>query len=176
MKGLTRLFLFTVMVAAIVAGLRLLNWMPLSIQHEGLRKYRTVEDVREELGIKKIILPSYFPQHLIWPPSEILAQGKPFPMVLMHFTDRETGDIVLAVRQADSRLAASLSPRIVQERVDRRDEVIMKGRKALLTAGSCPDGTPCHSVTWREGTYVFTVAEKGNVQELLRIAESMLSE
>ncbi len=175
MKGLTKFFLFVLMVAAVVAALKLLNWMPLSIQHEGVRKYRTIEDVKEELGIKNIILPAYFPQHLIWPPSEIFAQSRPFPMVLLHFTDRDTGEIILAVRQADFRDRAPRESRLVHEKVIRRDDVMMKGRKGLLATGSCPDGSSCHSVTWQEGNHIFTVTEKGPVEELLRIAESMIS-
>ena len=175
MRGVRRFFLFMVMIAAAVTALKLLNWMPMSMEQGGIRKYRTIDDVRTELGIKNIALPAYFPQHLRWPPSDIFAQVKPFPLVIIHFTDRDTGEIVLSVRQADSRDTAPLPLRLVQEHVDRQNSVTIKGRKALLMFGSCPDGMACNSITWQEQGFTYTVVEKGPTEELLKVAESMVS-
>src|SRR3990172_8810751 len=100
--------LFVIMVLATVVVLRLLSWVPMTIKDEGMRRYRSIEDVKTTLKIRKVFLPSYFPQHLKWPPSEIYAQAKPYTVALMHFNDQNTGEIVLAIRQADSREAKPL--------------------------------------------------------------------
>jgi hypothetical protein len=169
------IILFCVMVAAVVIVLRLLDWVPSSISSSGVNRYKTLEDVETSLKIEKIYQPVYFPQHLTWPPSEIFAQGKPYPLVVMHFTDRQGPDIVLAIRQSDLRDPSPLRTRLELASVGKQEDILLKGRRARVSLGTCRDGETCNSVSWREGDHVLTVTEKGPEEELLRIAESMLA-
>lgn len=163
------------MLVAAVIMFKLLNWMPLSVGHEDVRRYKTIEDVKTSLKIKEVYLPSYFPQRLKWPASEIYAQISPFSLVLTDFRDRERGDIVLAIRQADVRDPAPLKTRIEPERIKRRESIVIKGRPAQLSIAVCPGGRACASVTWEEKGYIFNIVLRDSKEELLKIAESMIS-
>ncbi len=175
MKGIWRFLLFLVVMAATVGALKLLNWVPLSLSGEGLNRYKTVEDARAELRLGKVYLPSYFPQYLRWPPKEVYAQKKPYPMVLMHITGRESDDIVLAIRQSEAGHPDFFKSRIEPVSVTGEENITMKGRPALLVHAVCPGKEPCNSVTWQDGGFTFTVILKDSVKELLRVAESMLA-
>jgi hypothetical protein len=174
MKGLKKILFFIAMLTATFLLLRVLNFIPLSLEKESIREYKTIEDARLDLRIDRIILPSYFPQHLAWPPAEIFARKKPYEMVLMHFRDRNTGKLVLAIQQADPREPAPVDARISLEKVIRTETIDLKDRPAAIVQGVC-DGESCNVIRWMEAGYSITVIEKGPLEELLRIAESMLT-
>ncbi len=174
--GVKRLVLFLVVVAAVMMILKLLNWIPVSMRGEGLSRYKTVDDARTGLKLKKIYLPAYFPQYLKWPPREVYAQKKPFVVVLMHFSGRDSDDIVLSIREAESGHLEFLKSRIEPEAVTGEENITLKGRPAMLVHGVCPGKEPCNSVTWQDRGYDFTVIMKDSSKELLRVSESMLSQ
>jgi hypothetical protein len=171
-----RYLFFGVIMFVTVVVLSLLNWVPSAVQKEGMRKYKSIEDVKTELNIKTIFLPSYFPQYLVWPPSEIYAESKPYKIVLMHFTNYEKTDIVLSIRQAEQAAPAPLQSRIEPVTVKGKEQVLIKGRKGLLSIALCPGGEPCNSVSWQEEGYTIEIVAKDSVNELLKIAESTISE
>jgi hypothetical protein len=171
---LRKYLLFGAIVFVTVIVLSLLNWLPSAVQKDGLRRYKSIEDVKSHLKMKDIFMPSYFPQYLIWPPTEIYAQKKPYKLVLMHFTNYERKDIVLSIRQADPADPAPLASRIEPVTIKQRDRTIIKGREGLLSIAQCPGGEPCNSVRWREDGYDVEIVAKDSVKELLKIAESMM--
>lgn len=164
------------MVLVVAVILNLLNWVPTIFQGEGVRRYKTIEDLKSELKLGKLFLPSYFPQYLIWPPSEIYGRRKPAKMVLMHFTNYDGKDVVLSVMQADS-----ADPRPIKSRIDpvitrKREGILIKGKRGELCLALCAGGEPCNSVTWESEGYTFTIIAKDSVEELRKIAESMIPE
>ena len=165
---------FGIMVAVFAVILNLLNWVPTIFQKEGVRKYKTIEEVKGELKLNRLFLPSYFPQYLIWPPSEIYGRKKPAKMVLMHFVNYDRKDVVLSVMQAESSDPHPLRSRIEPVKTRKRDAILIKGRRGELSLALCSGGEPCNSVTWEEDGYTFTIIAKDSVQELLKIAESMI--
>lgn len=168
-----RFFLFLVMVALLIAVLKVINWLPTAIQKDTMKRYRSIEDVRAELNIKDIYLPLYFHESLVWPPSEILAQGKPFIAIVMEFKHAEKGDIALIISQAASR---NFMPdeKIKIIRIYERVNFYLKGRKIYLDAGVCRNDEPCSMIAWDEGMYRINVTAKLNPPELVKIVESML--
>ena len=173
---LKKFLVFGVMVAIVVIVLSLLNWLPVAVLRGGVKKYRTIEDVRTDLNMNKIYLPSYFPQYLVWPPSEIYARRRPVRMVLMHFTNYEKKDIVLSIRQAESGDPDPLKSRIEPVKIKRQDTILVKGRKGKVSLALCRGGEPCNSITWQEDGYTLEIVAKDSVRELQKIAESMVSE
>ena len=171
-----RYLFFGVIMFVTVVVLSLLNWVPSAVQKEGIRKYKSIEDAKAAVKIQKIFLPAYFPQYLIWPPSEIYAESKPYKIVLMHFTNYEKTDIVLSIRQAEQSAPASLQSRIEPVRVKEKQQVLIKGREGLLSVALCSGGEPCNSVSWQEEGYTIEIVAKDSVNELLKIAESTISE
>ncbi|MDA8079336.1 MAG: hypothetical protein M0Z79_10415 [Nitrospiraceae bacterium] len=176
MSRLRMILLFAAMVVSLVLLLRFLNWIPAAFQKTEVRRYRSIEDVRSGLKIRKVFLPSYFPQYLTWPPDEIFARKRPYPLVLMHFTNQQRGEIAMSIRQADVRDASPVVSRIEPVIIHSEENILIKDRPARLFIATCPAKRACISVMWQEEGYVFTITAKDSVREVTKIAESMLSE
>lgn len=165
--------LFAAAVAIFVGGLKLAGWVPLAAQKDLLREYKSVEDVKAELSIRQIYVPSYFPQNLSWPPSAVLAQAKPFPAVIMEFGQTEGTSAGLVISQALSdTFRADGKIRIVE--LKERVRYPLKGRDSVLEVGTCSRGEPCSRVSWKEGNTHIVVAARSTPLELIQVAESML--
>jgi hypothetical protein len=173
-KIIRSFFSFGAAVALLVAGLRLLNGVPLLVQEDLLRTYGDLDEVRSALRIAPILVPSYFPQDLSWPPAAILAQGRPFPVLVMEFERSGGGrETALVIVQADADRAVA-GGRIRIERVRESAGYSLKGRDAVLDVGACRDGGPCSRISWREGRYRIDVTARSAPFELIEIAESMV--
>ena len=160
-------------VVILVLCLKFLNYLPMAVQTDTIRRYQSIEEVRSKLNIRDIYIPSYFPQGLVWPPSEILAQEKPFAAVIMEFNSAEKEDIVLIISQSASE---NFKPdeKIRIQRIKDRVGYPLRGRVMMLEAGVCTNGEPCSRVSWAEEGYTITVAAKSEPPELVKIAESMI--
>ena len=166
-------FYFLLTVAAVLVTLKTLNWLPTFLQNDMLRKFDSIEEVRAKLNMRDVYIPSYFPENIAWPPSEILAQAKPYPAVLIIFHALKTRDAALVISQAasDGFAENSLIP-LVQ--VTRTVPYDLKNRKALLEVGMCGNAGTCSRLSWIENGYRIKLAMKAPPFELIRIAESML--
>lgn len=164
---------FLAMVLVTIAVLFLLNRLPGWFEKGILRPYPSLEAVRARLEIADIFVPSYFPEGLSWPPTEILAQNKPFKAVIMKFSASGQSGTSLLITQFDAshELDPGREMRIssVRERLD----YSLKGRSAALEVGQCGDGKPCSRISWTQGAMRLDIRMKSMPQELLRIAESM---
>lgn len=166
-------FYFLLAVAAVFFVLRALNWLPLLLQKDTMRRYGSLDEVRATLNIRDVAVPSYYPQSISWPPSEILAQAKPYPAVVTVYARAGSGEAVLVISQAASDRFprdAALAISAVKERVPYR----LNGRDALLEVGLCKTGETCSRISWKEGDFRIIAAMKATPFELIRIAESML--
>jgi len=164
---------FAGVILAVVVTLKVLNWMPSVFQEGLLQQYASVEEARAALHMKEIHVPTYFPVRLLWPPSRILAQTKPFDAVVMEFSDREKGDVALVtVQSASERFRPDR--RIEMVRTRERVPYLLKGREALLEIGSCRNEEPCCALSWREGAYRMTLVMRSLPVDLIRVAESMV--
>lgn len=172
-KTLLRIITFSAAVGLLAGGLKLINWIPLAAQGDLLRRYPDIQEVKTGLGIRDIVIPSYFPQSLNWPPSAILAQGKPYPAVVMEFEQIGTRDTVLVISQAfsdDFRADDKIRISSLKERVN----YPLKGRESVLEVGFCSRGESCSRISWREGNLRIVVMAKSPPFEMLKVAESML--
>ncbi len=171
---LNALFYFVLTIAAVLLTLKVLNWLPFVLDQETLRPYAGIEEVRSKLNLRDILVPSYFPETITWPPAKILAQAKPYPGVLMVFN--KTGkqdDFVLVISEStsgDFPGGRSLPSLTVKQKVPYE----LVGRKALLEAGACDGREPCSRIIWTEDRLHIMILMKDSPVELIRIAESML--
>jgi len=165
--------LFAAAVAILLAGLKLAGWMPLLAQRDLMRKYKSVEDVKAELSIREIYVPSYFPQNLSWPPSAVLAQGKPFPALIMEFGQTEGTSAGLVISQSLSDTFRT-DGKIRMAQLKEKVRYPLKGRDSTLEVGTCSSGEPCSRVSWKEGNTHITVMARSTPLELIKVAESML--
>ncbi len=168
--GMFLSFGLTVLIAVLV--LKLLNWIPASFQKEDIKKYKTVEEVNEKLKISRVYVPSYFPDHIKWPPIEIFAQKRPFILIMMHFAHVDSGEYALSIYQADS--GAQFEPKrdilyIKDERI-----VSVKDRQAKIQLAVCRGNIKCNSLSWEEGKFRLFLIGDDTPEQLLKMAESML--
>ncbi|WP_333653305.1 hypothetical protein [Dissulfurispira sp.] len=172
-KKFLNFFYFVLTVAILIAALKIFNYLPMMIQKDTMRRYHSIEDVKSNLNIREILIPYYFPQSFVWPPSEIFAQKKPFTAVVMEFKHARSGDVALIISQAGSKnFKADEKIKMVQ--IKEKISYPLKGRTVALEAGMCKNEEPCSRISWDEDKYRMTVTAKTSPPELLKIAESMI--
>lgn len=166
-------FSFLATIMAVLLVLKLLNWLPSVLQDEGIKKYGSVDDVRTALKIPKVYMPAYFPEYIMWPPAEIFAQRRPFPLVMMHFTRRDSRSFALSFFQADSR--AGFEPKYKSDvlHVRKESQVNIKGRPGTLVIAVCSGRERCNRISWDEGIYRITLIADDTPEQLIRMAESI---
>ncbi len=166
-------FYLIITVAAVIISLKTLNWLPSILQQDTIRRYGSIEEVRAKTKIRDVLVPAYFPQSIMWPPSEILAQTKPYPAVMMVFNASNKRDVALVIAQAASN-AFSGHGLIQFDRIARTVPYDLKGRKSLLDVGTCKNDVPCSRISWTEDDSIVTLTMKSPPFDLIKIAESML--
>lgn len=166
---------FILMIAALVLALKLLNHLGGSLKEGGLRRYSSLEAAERDLGPLPTTLPSYYPDTYEWPPGEVLAQGSPYPLVLIHVKERVSGRIGLAIRGADRRIPDPPPLRLAPDQVHLRRMVDLKGHPAEIVFAECKGATRCYQMTWDSGTTTITLVGLVSEEELLRMAGSMIT-
>jgi hypothetical protein len=161
------------MIVVLIGVVKVMNWVPTAVQEGALKKYKSVEEVKSTLQIGEIYVPSYFPQHLTWPPSEILAQTRPFIAVQMTFRRVDTGEIALIISQS-SGTGTFPGRRISITQIKERVPYSLEGRDAVLEVGVCKNNEPCSQISWKEGKYLLTVSMKSTPFDLIKLADSMI--
>jgi len=172
-KAVIRFLSFTFMIGLLILALKVMNWIPLAMQREAVKRYNSIEEVRSALNRKDIYVPSYFPQQISWPPSAILAQSKPYFAMVMEFTRADKRNTALVISQSEGK-ALNVENPIEISTVTERVHYTIKGRDAVLTVGACGKEEPCSGIAWIEGRYTMTVLMKSTPFELTKIVESML--
>ena len=94
--------LFLMTSAVVLLSIKLMNWLPLTLQNETLRRYASIEAAQAALPGLQIHVPAYFPQTISWPPEHVFAQTRPFPWVLMRFNYRNSSQEALLITQSRS--------------------------------------------------------------------------
>lgn len=166
---------FFASMAALVLGLLFLNWLPFAIDDKGLRQHVSVTEASKVLKGQKLLLPSYFPERLSWPPFEILAGSRPSLAAVMHFKDVQSGEITLAIVQSEAGRPPPVS-RIEPSRILSKEQVLIKGRKGSFTLALCPDKKPCNRAVFFEDGWRIAVTARESKREILLIAQSMLAD
>ena len=172
-KQLHRGFSFIVTVAVVILLLKLFNWLPSVLQDEGIKKYSSVEEVRTALRLPRVYIPAYFPEYIKWPPAEIFAQRRPFPLVMMHFTHRDSRSFALSFFQVDSRAAFEPTYKSDVLYVRKESQVSIKGRPGNLVLAVCSGRERCNRITWEEGIYRLTLIADDTPEQLIKMAESL---
>ena len=167
---------FAAGLAILVIALMALNWFPLIAQKDLMRRYGDFEEMRTALGIRQVFVPSYFPEDFRWPPTGILAQGKPYPAVIMEFERSGEGkarEVGMMIYQA-AEDGFSPGGTLVISRIRERATYSLRGRPAILEVGTGVKGEPCSRISWREKEVRITVLARLTPFELMKVAESML--
>jgi hypothetical protein len=172
-KQLRRGFSFIVTVAVVLLMLKLLNWLPSVLENEGLKKYSSVDDARAALKISRVYIPAYFPEYIQWPPAEIFAQRRPFPMIMMHFTHRDSRSFALSLFQVDARATFELPYKSDILYVRKESQVKIKNKTGTLVIAVCTGRERCNRLSWEEGLYRMTLIADDTPEQLMKMAESI---
>ncbi len=174
MKRKTFGFIFFLLITTVVVVLiKTVNWLPLAFQHDTLRRYNSVEEVKASLRIKDLYVPAYFPQTISWPPTAIVAQSRPSLAVMMTFHRTGSDEESLVITQTAS-TAFAHEPGLTLVKIAESAPYKLHNRNALLEVGACRNEEPCSRIEWQEGEYRLAVIMKAPPFELIRIAGSML--
>jgi hypothetical protein len=165
------------MLALVILAIMFLaavNWLP-SLREEGFaRQYNTIDEAKRALKLNDIVVPSYFPEGIRWPPSFILAQKKPYQAVVMEFNEVKSKEIALIVIQSSLLGSDAQLQRIKLSQVKEETQYRLKDRYVLLQVGTCDNGMQCSKMTWQDSGLFNTVVFMSSPFELIRIAESMI--
>ena len=167
---------FAAGLAILVIALKALNGLPLIADRDLMRRYGDFEEMRTSLGIREVLVPSYFPEDFRWPPTGILAQGKPYPAVIMEFERSKEGKergVGLMIYQSVEDSFTPGGPMAIS-RVRERATYPLKGRSVVLDVGFCGNDAPCSRISWREKDVRVTLLARLTPFELMKVAESML--
>ena len=169
---------FAAGLAILVIALKALNGLPLIAQKDLMRRYGDFEEMRTSLGIREVLVPSYFPEDFRWPPTGILAQGKPYPAVIMEFgrtgEGKGRGIGMMIYQSVDDNFTPGPGGPLAISEVRERATYPLKGRSANLDVGFCGSGDPCSRISWREKNVRITVLARLTPFEVMKVAESML--
>ncbi|GAB4483376.1 MAG: hypothetical protein OHK006_04180 [Thermodesulfovibrionales bacterium] len=165
-------FLATIAVAVLL--LKLLNWLPGAVQKDNLRKYHSVDEARTALKIKRIYTPTYFPEHIQWPPIEIFAQKRPFLMVAMHFLHATNRELALSIYQGEGRALFEPQPVWDVLYVRKESSVLVNGREGRLVLAVCQGNRRCNRLSWNADGLGFTIIADDSPEQILKLAESMI--
>lgn len=172
-KKLLGLVLFGIAIAALLVGVKIMNFVPAAVQRGALREFATIEEMKTQLKLRDVFVPAYYPQCFRWPPSLVAGQARPFTAVVLGFTRSDGTGICLYITQT----ALPHRPpeyETAMKRVDRTVPHRLKGRDAVLDIGTCRGGAACSRIAWDEKGYRVTVLMENTPIELIRIAESMV--
>ncbi len=172
-KKVFGLLYFAATVAILVVVLKVTNWLPTVLQEGMMKKYGSVEEVKSQLKVRDIYVPSYFPQNIKWPPSRILAQSRPHFALIMEFSIGEASDVSLVISQVEGG-GSPPEEKLKLAQIRERTTSPLEGRTALLEVGTCKNDLPCSRISWDEGKYRLTLTMKALPFELIKIADSMI--
>jgi hypothetical protein len=167
------LTLLVLVVAGAAAGLKVLDWVARAAAPGPPRVYTSVAEVERAAG-ERLVLPSYFPDTLGWPPVSIRTEGRGRPRaVVLGFAPPDGGPVRLYVGQALGGAPApgpdSLPPGVVLE----THEATVGSARATLSRLLGEDGASWYELAWRSEGRAFTLRSRGSLAELVRMAESV---
>jgi hypothetical protein len=169
------MLVFSTMIAILTGLLQLLNWIPSAVQDGAFQRYTSIDEMRAHLKISTVYMPVYYPRTVLWPPSLIAAQTRPYPAVVTEFVRSDNpGETILVITQTalpHPPLVEKLRLTMVRESV--RYE--FRGRTALLEVGVCRRDEQCCRMTWNEENVGIVLVMRSSPVELVRIAESMIT-
>jgi len=169
------LFWIIVMAAVVVALLALVNRLPSILNEDSVRRYDSIGEATQSLGFdSKALVPTYFPEGILWPPSLILAQSKPYKAVVIEFREAETVKTALIVILSSLKGSNVQLQRITMTELKEKSEYMLKGKAAFLEVGTCEKMETCSRMSWHENGLNFTVLLMSSPFELIKVAESMV--
>jgi hypothetical protein len=165
----------TILMCVVLISLYVLKKVPAYIQESEQKSYSTIEEAEYSLG-SRILLPSYFPDYLIWPPKEIRVVRKPSLIITLVFISQGDGRPSLVIHEIISNTDESKGVGVDSMEPNRDSEEIqvsVGGSKGTLELGVVEKGSGWTQLSWRQGDRKIVLRSNGSVEDLLKIARSI---
>lgn len=167
------LLLAPVVVGALALVLYLLGLVPAYVQSTtGVTEYPSIEAAESELGFR-IIIPTYFPSYLAWPPARIEGRLEPERRVEMLFISATQQTKALVIQEIVTENGDVDRPLPWIETIQQTIPVAIGDSEGKLVVGRDADGQLVNAVTWRSGSMTLVMVTTRPVPELLTLARSM---
>jgi hypothetical protein len=171
-EGARALWTLTLVLGGAAVALATLDAMPtwLHGQPRGVRKAASIEEAERRVQ-GRVLLPSYFPDTLRWPPAGVRFTREEGGAVAMSFDAREGGAALLLAQTV-----AGTSP--IPDGLQGRLAVIQQqsaplGDGAVLSRVVAEDGTLWNQLEWSRDGRRFLLRGRGSLEDLIRMARSI---
>ena len=161
---------FLISVFALIAFLFLLNNIN-KLKTASFKEYKSFDEVK---NITKIYLPAYFPSTIKWPPAKIYAQKHPIKAIITEYTNN-SNKIVLEIFQVQYKKFNYKSHINIKEILE-ESLLNINNHKAKIYSGLCSDREYCSRIEIAIEKGQLILIGKFQIQELLKIAKSMIHE
>ena len=171
------LLVFGAVLGATAATLAVLNRIP-DLAGTNPRRVRTASSLRAveaRLG-QGLLLPSYFPQWLEWPPSSIRFVDGPPAIVAFALDARDGSGPVLRIVQVFDRDGAVPEPLLPRGSVTESAPARVGLEPARLSRLRLADGTPWSELEWTEQERRVVFRFRAESSDVLRMARSLRKE
>ena len=168
-SGLLKFLALAVLAILVIAAL---NWLPRTVDKAGMHPYKDIREMKAEPAMQSLLVPSYFPESVSWPPKLLIAQTRPFMAALMEFDGTDSNTVLVISQSASEDFDPDGSLRMLEVR--QSVKVDFAQGQALLETGLCEDAASCSSLSWSQGDVYVRVLMRAPSVVLLQIAESML--
>ncbi len=174
-EGARALWTLTLVLGGAAAALATLDAIPTWMhgQPRGVRRAATIEEAERRVQAR-VLLPSYFPDTLRWPPSAV------------RFIRDDGGSVALDFLAKDGAPALFLAQTVrgdaaIPEGLQGRLAVIQQqsaplGDDAVLARVVAEDGTLWNQLAWRRSGRHFLLRGRGSLEDLIRMARSIHGE
>jgi hypothetical protein len=171
-EGARALWTLTLVLGGAAAALAALDAVPtwLHGQPRGVRRAGSVEEAERRVQAR-VLLPSYFPDTLRWPPATVRFTRDEGGAVALAFDGRDGAPALLLVQNV-----AGTAP--VPEGLGGRLAVIQQqsaplGDDAVLSRVVAEDGTLWSQLDWSRDGRRFLLRGRGSLEDLIRMARSI---
>jgi hypothetical protein len=135
-----------------------------------VRTFATVEDAERYLGAP-LALPSYYPQHLAWPPQRVRAEGGRGGSAELTFTDRLGGRGELRLVQATTP-GGTIPADLLGQGTELSSSRTTVGERPARLSRRLVDGEVWQELSWEREGRPLVLRTRGEVEELFRMARS----
>jgi hypothetical protein len=135
-----------------------------------VRTFATIEEAERFLGAP-LALPSYYPQHLAWPPQRVRVAGGRGGSAELAFADRLGGRGELRLLQATAP-GAAIPPSLLGGGTVLSSTRTTVGERPALHARRLIDGEVWEELSWERQGRTLVLRTRGDVEELFRMARS----
>ena len=171
-EGARALWTLTLVLGGAAVALATLDAIPTWLHGEprGVRRAASVEDAERRLQAR-VILPSYFPDSLRWPPATVRFTRDDGGSVALSFLGRDGGPALLLAQTTGE--GATLPEAIRGRLAVIQQQSAPVGADAVLARVVAEDGTLWNQLEWNAGGRHYLLRGRGSLDDLIRMARSV---